>query len=559
MIIILIVSILYASLLTGCDGINDASTGSAEDERPSGWTGETHGDNVEPDYETVFPENTVNRVKITVSPENWEKLQENMTELYGQEGTGNLPGRMLPEDEEAVPLPESPLPGDTRNPDGENILPRERFFPRDRQAQFPPLTGNMTSKFNITGNMTPRFNPDNAGTQPPVNQDELPEIAADRLPGWANMATENPEWVTATVEFDGLTWTNVGFRYKGNSSLTASWRRSVLKIPFKLDFDEFEDEYPGIDDQRFYGFKQLSFSNAFNDGTYMRDAIASDLLEDSGLASAKTAWYEVIVDYGEGEINLGLFVLTEVIDDTVIDRVFGDDSGNIYEGDGRGVSLAANTYNQIQSSFLKENNKDEADWSDIEELFEVLHSDTRTANPEEWRDELEDIFDTDSFLNWLSISAVLQHWDTYGSMTHNFYLYNNPETGQLTWISWDHNEILSGDRNDADRQGRPVAGIMAGRNLSLGRSEVTDQWPLIRFLLDDPVYYDRYLDYMDEFINGAFDPDKLEAWCEKNAELLTPWLDETESNDFTAAMQNLIDQITDRYLATAEFLGTEGY
>jgi spore coat protein CotH len=71
------------------------------------------------------------------------------------------------------------------------------------------------------------------------------------------MTPENPTWVPATIEFEGNTWTNVGVRYKGNSSLTSGWRSGTLKLPLKLDFDEFEDDYPEIDDQRFYGFKQF--------------------------------------------------------------------------------------------------------------------------------------------------------------------------------------------------------------------------------------------------------------------------------------------------------------
>ena len=51
-------------------------------------------------------------------------------------------------------------------------------------------------------------------------------------------------WVPATIEFEGNTWTNVGVRYKGNSSLTSGWRGGTLKLPLKLDFDEFEDHHP---------------------------------------------------------------------------------------------------------------------------------------------------------------------------------------------------------------------------------------------------------------------------------------------------------------------------
>jgi hypothetical protein len=51
----------------------------------------------------------------------------------------------------------------------------------------------------------------------------------------------------------------------------------------------------------------------------------------------KRRFYELFVDYGEGPVNFGLYTMIEVIDDTVIDRVFGDDDGNIYEADGPAV------------------------------------------------------------------------------------------------------------------------------------------------------------------------------------------------------------------------------
>src|SRR5690606_16164103 len=102
-------------------------------------------------------------------------------------------------------------------------------------------------------------------------------------------------------------------------------------------------------------------------------------------------------------------------------------------------TLAQSTFDQISESFQKENNDKAADWSDIEALHKMLHSELRTTDPEAWRAELETLFDVDSFLEWLAISATIQHWDTYGGMSHNYYLYHNPDTGKLTWISWDHN------------------------------------------------------------------------------------------------------------------------
>jgi spore coat protein H len=549
-LIIMLIS-LAALVFTGCGitaGLTSTSIDSTSDgqiTRPEGWTDETHSNSAEPNYEVVFPEDRVNQIKITVSPEDWEVMQENMAELFGASDTGQAaPGGLRPDGD--VP----PDMGDSA-PDTDNMT--QELMPRRGGVRpggmVPP---DMGAPVPGTDNITQGVLPGQEGSQ-------VVNPRAPGIPGWINIGRDNPDWVPATIEFNGLIWTNVGLRYKGNSSLNSGWKKGSLKLPMKLDFDEFEDECPEIDNQRFYGFKQLSFSNLFSDGTYMHDPLTSDILQEAGLMAAETAWYEATIDYGEGPVNLGLYVVIEIVDDTVIDRYFDDDSGNIYEGDGPGVSLAVGTRNQIQSSFQKENNEDEADWSDIEKLYDVLHSESRISEPESWRESLEAVFDVDSFLEWLSISAIIQHWDTYGQMSHNFYLYNDPDTGMLNWISWDHNQILSGGTPIGLQAGRAAARIRTRSSLSLGMEEVTQQWPLIRYLLDDPVYHDRYIKYIEETINGPLDPDKLAEKCRKTAEILAPYVatDDFSEIVFESTVDDLIYRIYERYKAAVDFLESE--
>jgi spore coat protein H len=365
------------------------------------------------------------------------------------------------------------------------------------------------------------------------------------------MTPENPMWVPATIEFEGQTWTHVGVRYKGNSSLTSGWRSGTHKLPLKLDFDEFEDDYPEIDDQRFYGFKQLSLGNGFSDSSFLRDAATSTILEEAGLPAAETAFYQVVLDYGEGPVSLGLYTMIEVVDDTVVERTFGSDDGNIYEAEGSAASFAASTYDQIEQSFQKENNEDEADWSDIESLFKVLHDDQRTRDPASWRATLESVFDVDAFLEWLAISAVIEHWDAYGNMSHNYYLYHDPDSGQLTWISWDHNMAMSSGMGGGGRRG-PGA-----RSVSLDKADVDDNWPLIRYLLDDPVYYALYLDYLAEIIAGPFEPDTMAQAYQTWAELIEPYaVADVGQEAFNAAVQQLIEHAYQRADAVQAFLST---
>ena len=526
-IVIILAAVLLAAALGGCArDISAAMDGPAETQqapemmtegaatdtvaRPEGWSEETHGNGAEPKYDVVFPDDEINQITITIDPENWETMQANMVELFGEAGSGgdgrNFPGGF--ERPEGAP----PQPGAEGFASG--------FEPPEGGDQVAPMQGP-----------PPGGRPGGGGMGP------------------GDMTPENPTWVPATVEFEGTTWTNVGVRYKGNSSLTSGWRSGSQKLPFKLDFDEFEDEYPEIDDQRFYGFKQLSLSNGFNDSSFLRDAATSSILQEAGLPAAETAFYQVVLDYGDGPVSLGLYIAVEVIDDTVVERYFGGDDGNIYEADGTAASFAASTYDQIEQSFQKENNEDEADWSDIESLFEVLHDEQRTSDPGSWRSSLESIFDVDSFLEWLAITATIENWDAYGNMSHNYYLYHDPDSGLLEWISWDHNEAMSA--RTAGRGGRGPGGM----SVSLDMAAVNENWPLIRYLLDDPVYYARYLDYLAETIAGPFDPDHMSEVYQTWAELIEPYAaDDVGAEAFDAAVQQLIDHAYQRVETVQEFL-----
>lgn len=479
-----------------------------EAERPAGWSEVSHGNDAAPDYDKVFPRDAVNTVTITITPDQWAAMQADITGILGEAGTGQ--GGFG-------------APGGIDRPQG--MAPPGGFVPPE-------------------------------GMEPPGGF-----VRPEGAPGAGNgdLVSETPMWVEATIAFDDQTWSHVGIRYKGNSSLASTWREGSLKLPFKLDFDQFEDAYPAIDNQRFYGFKQLSFANGFSDDTYLRETLTYDLMREAGLAAGRTAFYEILLDYGEGPVNLGVYTAVEVIDDTVIGNAFGDDGGNIYEADGAGASLAEGTYDLITDSFEKENNEDEADWSDIEALYTALHAETRTSDPEQWRADLENVFDVDAFLNWLAVSAMTLNWDAYGAMTHNYYLYNNPATGQLVWLPWDHNMTfgVGAGRGRADNPGFPGGGPGGRGEVTFDKAEVTEEWPLIRFLLDDPVYGATYRDYL-EAASAAFDSEVLTARVNQMAELIRPVVAASEEDaQFDAAVEQLIAVIAGRDEAAQAFLASQ--
>lgn len=364
--------------------------------------------------------------------------------------------------------------------------------------------------------------------------------------GGNSFSDEDPIMVESEVFYNGKEWYKVGVRFKGNSSLQSTWQSGNMKLSFKLDFDEFEDNYPQIKNQRFYGFKKLSLKNNYDDESFLREKVAADVFKNAGLAVSHTAFYTVYVDYGSGPIYFGLYTLVEEVDDTVIDTQFSSDSGNLYKPEDYGASFAYGTFNE--DGFEKKTNEDAADWSDIKALFTALHASNRTSDAAAWRANLETVFNVDAYLHYLAVNTVIQNWDTYGRMEHNYFLYNNPDTNQLTWIPWDNNEALqTGKQNGA---------------LNLNFSNLTGSWPLISYLYADSTYKATYNTYVKQTIENAFNPTTMQALYTKYATLIEPYATSENkgytflesTSDFSNAITALKTHATSRASAVTSYL-----
>ena len=353
-------------------------------------------------------------------------------------------------------------------------------------------------------------------------------------------------WVPCSFSFNDTEWYNVGVRYKGNSSLSSAYQSGNNKLSFKLDFDEFEDDYPELDNQRFYGFKQLNLNNNFDDASLMREKVGADLFREFGLASAQTTFCVVYIDNGSGPQYYGVYTLVEEVDDTVLESQFSDDDGNLYKPDGDAASFASGTFDE--SEMEKKNNEEENDYSDVESLYNIIVSSDRTTNTNLWKSNLESIIDVDGFLKWLAANTVMQNWDTYGIMTHNYYLYNNPDNNLLTWIPWDNNEALQDGK--------------LGGALSLSLSEVGNDWPLIRYLMDVDEYELVYREYTKQFIEEVFITSDMVTTYSSYYELLKEYAYSEESgytyinydSNFDQAVSALKTHVQSRNTAVLSYI-----
>ena len=356
--------------------------------RPEGWTEATHGKDAEPNYEKVFAVGKVLRMDVTISAENWQAMLADLTAMQGEFGNGSGMGNPRPSNEpqpdgqpapaDGVPPPADeagavPFAGNTQGP------PPEAFAACKGMAAQEPCTVEIGGQ-SLSGICVPyqeqlSCKPDDGSGDP----------GGHGGPGGGPgiTSTENPIYVPCEINFEGQTWSHVGIRFKGLSSLRMSWSSGVYKLPFRLNFDEFEDQYPEIDDQRFHGFKKLSLGSNWGDSSLMHEKIANDILAEAGVPVGHSAFYRLYIDFGEGPVYFGLYTLTEIPHDPMLSALFGDGGGNLYKPDG----ASANLTQFDESSFDKETNKEEADFSDVQAAIAALNG--SREDPAAWRAQVE--------------------------------------------------------------------------------------------------------------------------------------------------------------------------
>jgi spore coat protein H len=366
--------------------------------------------------------------------------------------------------------------------------------------------------------------------------------------GPPSLTTRDPIYVPVTVGHDRRVWKRVGMRFKGNSSLMATNMSGNGKIPFRLDFDRYEAEFPEIRNQRFYGFRKLTFSSNFGDDSQIREVLATEIFRDRGVPAPRAAFYRVFVDTGNGPAYWGLYSMIEdPADGAMLDAQFGSRRGNLYKPEGPGADWTR----FVEEGFVKKTNERAADFGDVKKAIDALH--VPPNDPVAWRAGLEAALDVDLFLRWLAVNSSIGNWDAYGAMAHNYYLYADPSLGgRLRWIPWDNNFAFGAGpgagRGFAGGPGRfggprrggpppdaaafPFPPLPGGRDMPMPppfgmgtdvlHRQIGERWPLIQRVLADEVYAARYREYLARSLEGLAAPGAIDTRVRELHALIAP-------------------------------------
>ena len=233
----------------------------------------------------------------------------------------------------------------------------------------------------------------------------------------------------------------VGFSMRGQFSM----REGGEKKPWKINTDAY------ISDQEFHNLKQLIFTNCIGDSSLLWEKTAYDLLHVAGVPSSNICYVEIWIDITDDTKPSefwGVYTMIERVDRKFLGNRFSQESkdGNLYKAshaqrgpmDLKYYGDSIEDYPMIngQYAYGKENNLEDADYSDIINLCYVIDG-VEYSSPEDFAEALEEVFNVDTFLRYMAVITLTMNWDSYPFTGNNFFLFNNPVSGKFEWIPWD--------------------------------------------------------------------------------------------------------------------------
>ncbi|MEN9308053.1 MAG: hypothetical protein RL173_1985 [Fibrobacterota bacterium] len=325
-------------------------------------------------------------------------------------------------------------------------------------------------------------------------------------------------WVPADLETDGQVWKNVAIRLKGNASLQTAWTGGNYALPFRINTDKFEDSFPTAKDQRFYGFQKVSFYNTQQDSTSIRGPVASEIFRQFGVPAPLSVPVKLVLKFGDTTKEVGLYEMLEIPDEPFLTRNFQNDSGNLYKP-------LSKLDKFVDSEWVDEDIP--GDRSDAKALIAAIGATNRTTDSAAWHRAMEKAIDVQGFLRWLAASTAIMNWDAYGSLAHNYYLFN--DSGTFKFITYDFGWSFDYQMATAGIVSRTSIWYdgAAGGFMNLG------PFPLVKNLLADKNYCESYRKYMTDAIAGPASVASFQAKVDKYA----GWV--ANASPKAAAIQNL--------------------
>ncbi|MDQ3048985.1 MAG: CotH kinase family protein, partial [Bacteroidota bacterium] len=295
------------------------------------------------------------------------------------------------------------------------------------------------------------------------------------------------EYLKGDISFDGITYLNVGIKFKGNSS----YSNPSDKKSFKVDMNEY------VSGQDLNGLKKFNLNNCFKDPSFLREKLTLDFCRDHSIAAPRCAYSRVFIN----GTYWGLYTFVEEADNgTFLNQRFDNKQGNMFKGDPTGdLKWLGSSASSYFGKYELKTNETANDWSDLVNLLDNINN-SGTA----FYDSLEASFNTTTFIKNWAVDNLFVNLDSYIGSGHNFFIYHDTLSNKFEWVTWDVNEAFGNFK-----MGLTTTQV---QNLSLFHvSTPSANRPLVQKMLLNSTYKNALANTVCEWLQYDFSNTNLDA------------------------------------------------
>jgi spore coat protein CotH len=256
---------------------------------------------------------------------------------------------------------------------------------------------------------------------------------------WAQLtANYGPEInIAADMNVDGVTYANVGVRFRGNTSYTqlpTQPQQGWEKKSFNIDLDWL------VQGQDIYGFDHLNFNNGFHDPTFLREVLSYHVMSRHGVAP-RANWIRLHLN----GTYWGVYINVQQPNKDMMKEWFRSNDGNRYRcfPVSGGFSNGRCCYTLLSplttTNYLTAYQAKQGDGVDLINMCTVLNAMT----PSTPLTTLTAVFNVDSFYRYAAVMNVLTNTDSYLQSGKDHFLYMDEVHGDATTFPFDLNEAMA--------------------------------------------------------------------------------------------------------------------
>ena len=332
-------------------------------------------------------------------------------------------------------------------------------------------------------------------TLDPADWDEIRHQVRNERLAYGRKCDQPPSnpftYAKACITINGVSISNtIGLRKKGWFSST-----EIDKPSLKVKLDKY------VNNIKIGNYSQFTLNNGTSDPSLIRQCLAFQVFEAADIPTPKCKFAHVKVN---GK-DLGIYTLIQTIDEQFLQDQFNTDDGDFFEGTEADFRYEHGWIGR----FGRQTNEGISGYGRIPKLASALE-----ASDENLINELDPLIDLDRFFTFWGTEVLVGHVDGYAASAANFFIYDDPLTGNFRFVPWDLDYTFNREIDSEN-----------------GVRSVYANAQLVKRLYLFPKTRTQYLSRLDFLLNNVWEENNLNASIDNMEDILGKYLTSTNKSE----------------------------